>query len=267
MYAFLVKGANCKEEPSEPGCSGSETENSKTQENRSIDSTKERLESELGHLSLQDRLEVHKSAHNLLVQLPDCVLDFQTGASSSKQKRQQATYSQSNLEPPFLSDVEGSSSLNNSFSDTDGILSSCSYVSLPVTVGVSSLGASAMEGPSEEGCYQLDNNAWLARDQTSHCSSVNSSTNGLPTNDWGRCGISPVSWGGRVVGRRQLKRYAKGNLGARGGEDYDVFDSLFEGGSLLYCNMTFEALLNMRRQLEELGFPCKAVNDGLWLQV
>ncbi|XP_023539936.1 uncharacterized protein LOC111800462 [Cucurbita pepo subsp. pepo] len=268
LFTFLAKGAHCKEEPSEPGCSSSEIENSKTRENRSMDSTNVGLESELGHLSLKDGLEVHKGAHNLLVQLPDCVVDFQTGACSSKQKMQQATYSQSNLEAPFLCNAEGSSSLNNSFSEMNGILSSCSYINLPVTVGVSGLGASgiAMEGPSEEGCYQLDNNTWLTRDQTSHCASVNSSTNGLPSNDWGRCGMPAVSWGGRVVGRRQLKSYAKGNLSATG-EDYDVFDSLFEGGSLLYCNMTFEALLNMRKQLEEFGFPCKAVNDGLWLQM
>lgn len=270
LYTFLTKGAHCKEEASEPVCSSSETEpeNSKTQENCSKDTSNERLESELGHLSLKDGLDVHETAHNLLVELSDCVVDFQTRASNSKQKMQQATYSESNLEPPCLCNVEGSSSLNNSFSDTNRILSSCSYINLPITVGVSGLGASgvAMEGPSEEGCYQLDNNTWLARDQTRHCSSVNSSTNGLPTNDWGRCGMPAVSWGGRVVGRRQLKSYAKGNLGARG-EDYDVFDSLFEGGSLLYCNMNFEALLNMRKQLEELGFPCKAINDGLWLQV
>ncbi|KAM7254752.1 hypothetical protein ACFE04_019993 [Oxalis oulophora] len=30
--------------------------------------------------------------------------------------------------------------------------------------------------------------------------------------------------------------------------------------------MSFESMLNVRKQLEELGFPCKAVNDGLWLQ-
>lgn len=43
--------------------------------------------------------------------------------------------------------------------------------------------------------------------------------------------------------------------------------NIFEGGSLLYCNMSFEALLTVRKQLEEFGFPCKALNDGLWLQV
>ncbi len=43
--------------------------------------------------------------------------------------------------------------------------------------------------------------------------------------------------------------------------------NIFERGSLLYCNMSFDALLSVRKQLEEFGFPCKAVNDGLWLQV
>jgi hypothetical protein len=31
--------------------------------------------------------------------------------------------------------------------------------------------------------------------------------------------------------------------------------------------MSFDSLLSVRKQLEEFGFPCKAVNDGLWLQV
>jgi hypothetical protein len=43
--------------------------------------------------------------------------------------------------------------------------------------------------------------------------------------------------------------------------------NIFERGSLLYCNMSFDALLSVRKQLEEFGFPCKAVNDGLWLQM
>ena len=122
-------------------------------------------------------------------------------------------------------------------------------------------------GPSEEGpCYHLNNNNWLASDQSRHCSSLDSSCSGLMLNDWGRCGMASLSWGGRIVGKRQVKSYVKGNCGVRG-EEYDAFVNIFEGGSLLYCNMSFEALLNVRKQLEELGFPCKAVNDGLWLQV
>ncbi|RWW74257.1 hypothetical protein BHE74_00017810 [Ensete ventricosum] len=82
-------------------------------------------------------------------------------------------------------------------------------------------------------------------------------------NDWGRSNV-PI-WGGRVVGRRQVTN-AEGGSSLRD-EEFDAFMKIFEGGSLLYCNMSFEALLNVRRQLEDLGFPCKAINDGLWLQV
>lgn len=165
--------------------------------------------------------------------------------------------------------IDQSSSMSNSFSDTEGIRTSCSYVEMPIGSGTSGLGASgmAMEGPSEEGsCYHLNNNNWLANHQSRHCSSMDSSCSGLTLNDWGRCGVASLSWGGRIVGKRQVKSYAKGNCGVHG-EEYDAFVNIFEGGSLLYCNMSFEALLNVRKQLEELGFPCKAVNDGLWLQV
>lgn len=226
------------------------------------------MESELGRLTLKDDLEGHNTARNLLIELADCVVDFQTGVSNSKQQVQQVGFPQSNLEPGCSCSMGGPSSLSNSFSEIDVNRASC-YADMPVGVGASRLGANgvAMEGPSDEGsCYHLNNNSWLARDQSRQCSSMNSSTSELMPNDWGRCGMPSLSWGGRVVGRRQLKGYAKGNF-AVGGEEYEAFVNIFEGGSLLYCNMSFEALLNVRKQLEELGFPCKAVNDGLWLQV
>lgn len=50
-------------------------------------------------------------------------------------------------------------------------------------------------------------------------------------------------------------------------EDWEAFLGVFEGGGVLYCHMTFDDLLYMRGRLEELGFPCKAVGDSLWLQV
>ncbi|KAK8947270.1 hypothetical protein KSP39_PZI006864 [Platanthera zijinensis] len=81
--------------------------------------------------------------------------------------------------------------------------------------------------------------------------------------DLGRFNM-PSLWGGRTVGRRKVKS-AKVNCGLSS-EEYDAFHNVFEGGSLLYCNMSFEALLNVRKQLEELGFPCRSVNDGLWVQ-
>ncbi|RRT76853.1 hypothetical protein B296_00024082 [Ensete ventricosum] len=120
-----------------------------------------------------------------------------------------------------------------------------------------------MEGPSGESpCYNLNNNLWLARDQSRE-SLMSLTGNETARNDWGRSNV-PI-WGGRVVGRRQVTN-AEGGSSLRD-EEFDAFMKIFEGGSLLYCNMSFEALLNVRRQLEDLGFPCKAINDGLWLQM
>lgn len=124
--------------------------------------------------------------------------------------------------------------------------------------------ASTVEGsPEESTFFQLNNNNyWLPADQSNNCSSANPS-NGATSSEWGRCNMP--SWGGRIVGRGQSDT-AKASSSIRG-DGFDAFMNVFEGGSLLYCNMSFEALLNVRKQLEELGFPCKAVNDGLWLQV
>ncbi|KAI5349510.1 hypothetical protein L3X38_002398 [Prunus dulcis] len=274
LYTFLAKGAQRKQEDYDHGSSSSEagtdtqSDSSNAKGKNLMGSfTNKRLESELGRLNLKDDLDGHSTARNLLIELADCVVDFQTGVSNSKQQVQQVAYPQSNLEPGCNCSM-GGPSLSNSFSEMDVIRTSC-YTEMPVGVGASRLGANgvAMEGPSDEGsCYHLNNNSWLARDQSRQCSSMNSSTSELMPNDWGRCGMPPLSWGGRTVGRRQLKGYAKGNFGV-GGEEYDAFVNIFEGGSLLYCNMSFEALLSVRKQLEELGFPCKAVNDGLWLQM
>lgn len=235
-----------------------------------IDSfTDKRFESELGSLSLKDGMEGHNTARNLLVELADCVVDFQTGDSNSRKQVQQVADPQSKLESGYPYNT-GRSSSSNSFSDTNAIQTSCSYTEMPVSVGASGLVAAgvALEGPSDEGsCFHLNNNGWLARDDYSrNCSSMNTSSTELMPSDWGRCGMPSLSWGGRIVGKRQLKGHATGNIGVHG-EEYDSFVNIFEGGSLLYCNMSFEALLNVRKQLEELGFPCKAVNDGPWLQV
>ncbi|XP_048440415.1 uncharacterized protein LOC125477404 [Pyrus x bretschneideri] len=266
FYTFLAKGAQSKQKDYDHGSSSSEagtdtpSDSSNAKGKNLIDSfTNKRLESEVGRLTLKDDVEGHNTARNLLIELADCVVDFQTEVSNSKQQVQQVAYPQSNLEPGCDC---------NSLLEIDVMRTSC-YAKMPVAVGASRLGANgvAMEGPSDEGsCYHLNNNSWFARDQSRQCSSMNSSTSELMPNDWGRCGMPPLSWGGRVVGRRQLKGYAKGNFGV-GGEKYDAFVNIFEGGSLLYCNMSFEALLNVRKQLEELAFPCKAVNDGLWLQM
>ncbi|KAJ9154506.1 hypothetical protein P3X46_027830 [Hevea brasiliensis] len=264
LYTLLAKGAFCKTEHSEQGNSSSEigvgihSDSSKAKGKNLVDScSRKRLESELGRC-LQDELKSQSAAHGLLVELIDSVDDFQVVVSDSKQ---------SNLDTVQPCDAK-QSSLSNPFSEMNENRTSCSYVEMPIHVGTSGLGTSgvAMEGPSESGPCHLNNNNWITGDQSRHCSSREPSCNGLMLNDWGRCGMPSLSWGGRVVGRRQLKCYAKGNCGVRG-EEYDTFVNIFEGGSLLYSNMSFEALLNVRKQLEELGFPCKAVNDGLWLQM
>lgn len=275
LHTFLAKCALCKQENSEQESDSeagmdAHSDSSSTKGKNSIDSfIDKRLESELGSPTLKDGMEGQNTARSLLVELADCVVDFQTGVSNSRKQVQQVAHPQSKLEPGYPCNAGGSSS-NNSFSARNAVQTSCSYSEMPVNIGASGLASTgvAMEGPSDEGsCFHLNNNGWLAReDYLRSCSSMNSSGNELIASDWGRCGMPPLSWGGRTVGRRQLKGHAKGNVGVHG-EEYDAFVNIFEGGSLLYCNMSFEALLNVRRQLEELGFPCKAVNDGLWLQM
>lgn len=268
MYAFLEKVAYRKTECFEQGssisksgtgiCSDSCRAKGKNLTNSCMN---EKLESELGYLNLTDDQEGKNTAHTLLVELADCVVDLQTRVSDSKHQMQQPVYSCQKLEPIYPYNANQSSSLCSSYSDTDRSRASCSCGEMAIGVGTSS---ASMEGPSEESpCYHLNNNSWLASDQSKHCSSMDSS---CAVNDWGRCGMSALSWGGRVVDRKQAKGYAQENCGVSS-EEYDAFVNIFEGGSLLYCNMSFEALLNVRKQLEELGFPCKAVNDGLWLQV
>ncbi|KAM7485086.1 hypothetical protein LguiA_001095 [Lonicera macranthoides] len=272
LYTLLAKGAFCKAEHPEQGSSGSETgtstyscDSSKAKGKNLIDGcSSNALESELGCVCLKDELEDRNTAHNILVELADRVVDSHTEVLDSKQKMQQDASVQSNMDTHYLSNIERSSS-TNAFSYTAEVRSSCSYLEMPIGVRTSGLGGDsvAMEGPSEEGsCYQLNNNSWLGGDQR-NCTLMNSC---MMPNEWGRCGMPPLSWGGRIVGRREVKTCAKGICGLSG-EEYDAFVNIFEGGSLLYCNMTFEALLNVRKHLEELGCPCKAVNDGLWLQM
>lgn len=271
LHAFLAKSAHCKVEHPAHGISGSESttgshsdsDNSKGK-NVTDSCTNKRLESGLGKMSLKSDLkDPSSSTPNLLA---DSVADFSNGVSDSNQQVQQASYViSSNLNPRYTCDMEGPS-LGNSLSDTDRVRASC-YVEVPLSAGTTGLGTTGVgiEGPSEEGsCYNLDNDSLLVRDQSRHCFS-SSSFNGLTSSEWGRYGTPLLSWGGHV-GRRQVKAHPRGNYGGLG-DEYDVFLNIFEGSSLLYCNMSFDALLNVRKQLEELGFPCKAVNDGLWLQV
>ncbi|KAL3011970.1 hypothetical protein AAZX31_07G229100 [Glycine max] len=273
LHTFLAKSANCKVEHHAHGISGTESAtsvhaDSGSSKGKSVtDScTSKRLETGMGKMSLKTDLE-DPSTPSLLVKLADPVADFNDGVSVSNERVQQASYASSpNLNPRYSCDMEGPS-LSNSLPDTDGMRTSC-YVEMPLGAGATGMGATevGIEGPSEEGpCYHLENNSWLDRDQSRHCFSSNS-CNELTSSDWGRYGTPLFSWNGQVVGRRQLKSHPRGNYRGHG-DEYDAFFNIFEGGSLLYCNMSFDALLNARKQLEELGFPCKAVNDGLWLQM
>ncbi|KVH91584.1 hypothetical protein Ccrd_006402 [Cynara cardunculus var. scolymus] len=210
---------------------------------------------------LKDEGEGRDTAQTILVELADRVVDSETGPTDSKRQVQESGGDQSNMESRCQCNTEQATAIPR----TNEMSYSSSYQDVSFGNGVNMLGGDtmAMEGPSEEGpCYQLNNNSWLGGGQK--FGNAMSSCNDLMSNEWGRCGM-PLSWGGRIVGRRELKTCAKGICGLSS-DEYDTFVNIFEGGSLLYCNMTFEALLNVRKQLEELGFPCKSINDGLWLQ-
>lgn len=277
LYALLAKGSFCKTQYEQGNSSldqvsVSHPDSSEGKGKSLIDGgTNKQLETEVGDTVSKDGNDGHSTAHNILNELADYVVDLQlqTGASDVKQQVQQADCTQSNMDPTYTCSMVSPSSLSNSFLDSDGMRSSSYYAEMPLGAGATGLGKNgvAMEGPSEEGSsYHVNNNCWVDRDQTRHCSLVNSSCDNLTSDEWGRCDLPPLSWGGRIVGKRPVNGYTRGNYGVREEED-DTFSKIFEGGSLLYCNMSFEALINARRQLEELGFPCKAINDGLWLQM
>ncbi|PIA61456.1 hypothetical protein AQUCO_00300750v1 [Aquilegia coerulea] len=275
LYTLLAKAALLQAEQPEHGSPSFEMgrsahcDSSGEKAENVIDNNRDEKLIEAENISLKDDCDGHKTAHNILVQLADCVVDFHSGISDSKPLGQEVAGSQLNQETRYPDQKDQAASMLPSLSHPDGSRTSYSYVEMPTSVEASRMRGSgvAMEGPSEEStCYHVNTNVWLPRDQTRQSSSASSSCNNNMPNEWGRCGMPPPSWGGRVVGRRQVKNHAKG-YSAMLGEEYDAFINIFEGGSLLYCNMSFEALLNVRKQLEEMGFPCKAANDGLWLQM
>ncbi|XP_072978738.1 uncharacterized protein [Typha angustifolia] len=208
----------------------------------------------------------HKSAQNTRDELPDYVVDFEASVAHSKPVQvQETTCSKPVQDSQYVLKMEKPITLT-SLADTNSVRASCSYAE--PQIGVETIRArdndTATEGPAGEStCYHLNSNTWIPGDQSRDCSSTSRFINEAMPNDWGRC--SMPTWGGRIVGRRQIKS-STGNPCVNG-DEYDAFVNIFEGGSLLYSNMSFEALLNVRKQLEELGFPCKAVNDGLWLQM
>ncbi|KAJ9537291.1 hypothetical protein OSB04_030024 [Centaurea solstitialis] len=273
LYILLAKGAFNKADPPEQGgCISAMGRNTNTHSDFSKAKGKNPAgsvnnqipSSEVGRLSLKDEGEGRDTAQTILVELADRVVDSQTGLTDSKRQVEESGSDRSNTESRCQCNTEQSTAVPR----TNEMSYSSSYQDMSYGNGVNMLGGGdtmAMEGPSEEGpCYQLNNNSWLGGAQRFGNAAMSSSCNDLMSNEWGRCGM-PLSWGGRIVGRTELKTCANGICGLNS-DEYDTFVSVFEGGSLLYCNMTFEALLSVRKQLEELGFPCKSVNDGLWLQ-
>uniref|UniRef100_A0A1J3K5V1 Germ cell-less protein-like 1 n=1 Tax=Noccaea caerulescens TaxID=107243 RepID=A0A1J3K5V1_NOCCA len=192
------------------------------------------LDCKLGRLDLKH--DLRDTSDDVIVPLAEGVTDFQRGVSGSNLVFQPSVNPQTSFGRTCTSVVD----------KTEGS-------------GV------ANEGPSEE-AYNLSNDSWLSGADSRNSPALGSSSDGFVVNDWGNCGDSALTWGGRVVGPRQVTGCVKGKYGFTE-EEYNAFVNTFESGSLLYCNMSFEVLLNARKQLEELGFPCKAVNDGLWLQM
>lgn len=210
---------------------------------------------------LEDELVGRTIAHDILVELADQIVDLCSENPGSTQQLQQPAHVQSNTTSGYSCNTEHQSS-RNTFSCTGLTGSSYSYLKSQNAFRGSGVQGNtvATEGPSEE-----QSCSWLPLGER-HCMPMSSHYNGFMPSEWGKCNMPAVSWGGRIVGQKVVNTCLKGNNGLSR-EDYDAFLSIIGGGSLLYCHMSFEALLIVRKQLEELGFPCKAVNDGLWLQM
>ncbi|XP_011090975.1 uncharacterized protein LOC105171524 [Sesamum indicum] len=272
LYTLLAKGTPCNEQHQEQGSSSCEVVGSISSDSPKVNGKhladerkNELLETGRGRSKSKDEFEGHNAAHSILFELADSIVD--SHADFANYDQAQTACNKSNLESRYNCNSGRPSASNAFYADDTSAPSSYLNVHIGVRVGMSGSAGSglASEGPSdEESSYQL-NSSWSPGDQM-QCKSMNSSCNVLMPNEWERCNMSPLTWGGRIVGRREVKTCLKRQYGMSG-EDYDSFLSIFEGGSLLYCNMSFEALLNVRKHLEEMGFPCKAVNDALWLQM
>ncbi|KAJ6794136.1 Uncharacterized protein M6B38_231010 [Iris pallida] len=208
---------------------------------------KQLLESEFQQMAIEYSLE----RHTAVVEPADCILDFQRDVPYSKSVPiRTPTCSQPLLDSRYSTKMEQPENLNLPPDSNTG-RTSCSFVELRNGTEVSRIGGSeaAMEGPSGDStCYQINNNIWLPRDQD--CSS----SSGVVTSDWERC--MPPLWGGRIVGKGEAVG-AQSNCGMRR-EEYDAFKNIFEGGSLLYCNMSFEALLNARKTTGRIGLSLQS---------
>ncbi|KAG6431186.1 hypothetical protein SASPL_109263 [Salvia splendens] len=263
LYTLLAKGTLCKKnhEQDSVGCKVIDSADSSRVSRKYVgdESTNALPETKKEHRKSKDEAEGQYTARKILVELADSIVDSHSNVGNFGEAR--TLYGESNLDSTYDCSRQCPSSSNTLYADD--ISASCSYS----TVGQSELASSglALEGPPDgDPCCQL-NRSWAPGNQM-HCMSMNSSCNMLMPNEWERCNVSSLTWGGRTVGRREVKRCLERHCGMSR-EDYDSFVNIFEGGSLLYCNMSFEVLINARKHLEEMGFPCKAVNDGLWLQM
>lgn len=219
-------------------------------------------------ISMQDNFQGKEAAHNIakVEELADCVVDLRPRASDSASSHvTHGLSSQSVFGSGNSAKREGNCSQSSAHLSPDSTRSSQSQACV-MEVDRTQNSKISTEDLSGEYSRDFSNNSniWVPTDQSTHCS-LPSSFKVVP-NSLGRYSGISSSWGCRMVGKSHSTSFVKGNCGVSD-EDYDAFVNIFEGGSLLYSNMSFEALLNMRKELEGLGFPCKAVNDGLWLQV
>lgn len=123
LYTLLVKGALCKAE--QHGQKGSCIEmemgskfDYKLKGKNLIDGRpSNKLESPIGRLCLKDDVNCQTTAHNIVVELANCI-DFQSDSSDSQKQMQQAAYvsSQTSSEQIYASAMDRSSSFGKSFS-------------------------------------------------------------------------------------------------------------------------------------------------------
>ncbi|GAA0157624.1 hypothetical protein LIER_14853 [Lithospermum erythrorhizon] len=269
LYSLLSKDTISDGEHDDQKISSSEMEmntqhdatNGKGQ-NMADEGPSKKLEVVLGHGTSKVETSSSDLAHNRSQKYTDDSVDSSAYELNCRENSLDAVCSQSNLGSEYGCNTGQTSSIKP-FSCSSEIQNMSSH-----RVGASTLGGNILpvEGPSQEDAYhQLNNYSWLPGEH-GHCVSMSSSRDVLMSNEWGSCSMPSLSWGGRVVCHRDVKASLKG-LMRMNKDDHDTFINIFEAGSLLYCNMSFESLLNVRNQLEEMGFPCKAVNDGLWLQM
>ena len=215
-----------------------------------------------------------QSIQNIVLDLADAVVDFCNEVDYSMKGNQEYDPRQvSGMLCVYRSEKPGSPSKSQIEVEVGNICTPLRETRKNMQTGTRGEACSSHDGQESDyfaapvNCYSTVS----FRDQPQNCSSSqgSSSTAGrYSQSDWPREGLpfSGLSWGGRLVGRRRLKAYVN-QSGWANPEDWEAFISVFEGGGVLYCHMGFDELLHVRARLEELGFPCKAVSDGLWLQV